>query len=250
MCDAQLRVPLLSKKQNAELSYLTATGNGDSDMYFGPKSSIQNSDYRLEVLFVIKQHEDLAFSALYPGQNVVGIPPSYRTVAERLQLDCKDKKVLAPSMQYFDADNNLVSLYAAPAPVQPIAVNPGSPFDVLLKINCATIPIPDVGGTYQGTDNAANKNGQGEVKISIIVKQNGSNVSVSFKTATGGEGEGTGTLTGSKVSSISLRSTVPGCPGSYQGSLDFSGDTMNWSYQGNDCGGVMEGHGTAMRTKT
>ena len=90
---------------------------------------------------------------------------------------------------------------------------------------------------------------QGEQKISITVGQNGSDLSVSFETANGGQGKGNGTLTGSVVNSISLQSTTPGCSGSYEGSIEFAGDIMSWSYKGQDCGGPMEGHGTAKKTK-
>jgi hypothetical protein len=98
-------------------------------------------------------------------------------------------------------------------------------------------------------DSTYDKGEKGEQKISITVEQNGSDVSISFETANGGQGKGTGTLTDTVVNSISLQSTTPGCAGSYQGSLKFAGDSMSWSYKGQDCGGAMEGHGTAKRTK-
>jgi hypothetical protein len=46
-----------------------------------------------------------------------------------------------------------------------------------------------------------------------------------------------------------LLSTTPGCPGSYEASIQFASDIATWSYKGQDCGGPMTGHGTAKRTK-
>jgi len=48
---------------------------------------------------------------------------------------------------------------------------------------------------------------------------------------------------------MSLQSTAPDCPGSYDASFEFSGEAVSWSFKGQDCGGPMEGHGTAKRTK-
>jgi hypothetical protein len=72
---------------------------------------------------------------------------------------------------------------------------------------------------------------------------------VGFQSALGGQGKGSGTLTGDTVDSILLESTAPGCSGEYEASIKFAGDTVSWSYKGQDCGGPMEGHGTAKRTK-
>jgi hypothetical protein len=128
-------------------------------------------------------------------------------------------------------------------------VKAGSPFGELFDLTCG-LPVPDVGGKYEGMNDATyKKGGQGEQKISISVEQNGSNVSISFQTADGGQGKGTGTLTGTVVNSISLQSTAPGCAGSYEGSFNFAGDSMSWSFKGQDCGGPMEGHGTAKGTR-
>jgi hypothetical protein len=43
--------------------------------------------------------------------------------------------------------------------------------------------------------------------------------------------------------------TTPGFPGAYQTSFKFSDDAVSWTYKGRDCGGPMEGHGTAKKTK-
>jgi hypothetical protein len=247
MCDKQLQTPLLSKQQMSEtnLSYLSPTLNGNADIFYGPTKPVSNADYQFELLTVLKFQDDHAFSEIFSGNNVLGLQPSYRSLAQTLQLYCKDRKVQAPKMEYYDAEGNRASL-VVPIPLKPVDVIANSPFDSLLKIACGG----NVAGTYEGMNNTTyEKGGHGEQKISITVQQIGSAVNVRFQTASGGQGSGDGTITGAVVKSMRLQSTIPECPGTYDTSLKFSEETMSWSYKGRDCGGPMEGHGTAKRTK-
>lgn len=248
ICDEQLRTSLSQQMANTKLSYLTTTSSGDGEIFYGPTTKSSDLAYQIELLFIIKFHEDHGFAEVFPGQTVIGLPPSYRTFAEPLQLNCTDRKVQTQKFEYFDRENNSAYL-VAPFVVQPMDVQEESPFGLLLKVICGPA-IPNVGGKYEGViDMTYKTGGQGEQKITITVEQLKSDVKMSFQTALGGQGNGAGTLTGSSVESISLQSTTPGCPGSYEGSLKFIGDTMSWSYKGQDCGGPMDGHGTAKRTK-
>ena len=105
-------------------------------------------------------------------------------------------------------------------------------------------------GTYEGTNTSTYPNkGHGEQKISLVIEQMGSEVNVSFTTVGGGQGKGTGQLTGAVIEKFLLRSNAPDCPGSYEASIKFADDTASWSFKGEDCGGPMEGRGTAKRTK-
>ncbi len=249
LCDDQLRTPLSQQVANTKLSYLTNTVNGDGDIFYGPTKRISESGYQIESLFVVKFREDHGFADLFPGATIVGLPLSYRTMAEPLQLNCMDRKVQAPKMEYFDQENNLTYL-AVPMPVvQPIDVKERSSYGSLLDVICGA-PVPNVGGKYEGMNDVTYKTGgQGVQQISITVEQIKSDVKVSYQTALGGQGKGAGTLAGARVESISLQSTAPECPGSYEASLKFADDIVIWSYKGQDCGGPMEGHGTAKRPK-
>jgi hypothetical protein len=111
--------------------------------------------------------------------------------------------------------------------------------------------VPNVGGKYEGMINVTYKTGgQGEQKLSITVEQIGKDLKVSYQTGAGGQGKGAGTLAdGGSSESISLQSTAPECPGSYQASLKYAEDAITLSYKGEDCGGPVEGHGTAKRAK-
>jgi hypothetical protein len=130
LCDDQLRTPL--SLANTKLSYLTSTTNGDGDVFYGSAKVSSDSFYQIELLFVVKYREDHAIADLFPGQTVVGLPPSYRTSAEPLQLNCTDKKVQSTKLEYFDQENNLAYL-AVLTPVQSTDVKEGSIFDLLLN---------------------------------------------------------------------------------------------------------------------
>jgi hypothetical protein len=243
LCNGRLEVPVVSKDQLAKMSfkYLSTTTNGDGDLYYALTETKSDALYRNGAIFIAKSYGDHKFADLFPGQNVLGLPSSYRTFAETVQLDCKQKRVLIEKDDYFDQENNWVNV-SVPTHLQPIDAPTGSNFALLLKVSCG------VTGTYEGTTNTSYKNGAlSEQKMSMIVEQNGSDINVSYRTAAGGEGKGVGKLNGASVKSISLESTTPGCPGSYEASLDFSSDTVSWSFKGEDCGGPMEGHGTGKR---
>jgi hypothetical protein len=175
----------------------------------------------------------LAVGALFfSGQTVVGIPLTF------------ERRIAAGKLEYFDPQNNLV--YASADKPKPFDVKEGSPFAQLLGLICG----PHFGGSYEGTNTTTYKGGgAAEQKITIKIEQTGNDIGASFAIP-GGEGKGTGKLTGNKVESMSLQSTVPDCPGTYQASLEFAGDTLSWMYQGEDCGSVIEGRGTAKKAKS
>ena len=106
----------------------------------------------------------------------------------------------------------------------------------------------NVGGRYEGINHATYKSGgEGDQNIVISVEQTGNNLKVSFEAAAGGAGKGTGTFVDGGVASMTLESTAPDCPGSYDASFKFADNAVSWSFKGHDCGGDMEGHGTAKK---
>jgi len=246
ICDEQLRTLLLSKARfnNAQLSYLSNAPDGDGNVLYGPTKRTSNPAYPIEILFVDKKNGDHGFANLFPGQNVRGLPSSYRTSAENIQINCAERKILAPAFEYYDRDDNLAYL-ATSSPIQPMDVSRGSIFDLLLSVACGA-PVFSVAGNYDGMNYISyGEKGQAEQKVLVTIQQNGSDLKVSFQTPDGASGEGTAKLTGNQAESISLQSTTPSCPGSYDGSLSFTDNSLSWSYKGEDCGGPMQGHGTA-----
>ncbi len=247
ICDQKLRTLLLSKRHldTMHLSYLSNTSNGDGGILYGPINPTSNSIYRIEVLFVTKLSADHELAELFPGQNVRGLPSSYRTSTQTLQLSCEERKIMAADLEYYDKDENLVYLMASIS-VQPMDVKNGSIFGALLDVVCNGA-ASNAAGNYEGINNATYEKGQGEQKIAISVQQTGHDLKIKFQSVGGGQGEGIGKLRDNRVDPISLISTAPECPGSYDGSLSFTDNAVSWIFKGRDCGGPMEGHGTATK---
>lgn len=245
LCNEQLKTPLLRKQQSTgmKLSFLASTDRGDGDIFHSTVEPNADKGFPFSTVLVTKFHKDQASAGLFPGQTILGLPPSYLTAAGPLQMDCAGRRIELAKTEYYDAENNLIAV-VAPIGIEPVDVKERSQLTLLLDSIC-------VEGTYEGTNTSNYKSGgEGEQKITIHVIQSGDDLTVSFQTPTGGQGKGDGKLLGDTVKSLTLQSTAPGCPGSYTGSLKFAGNTMSWSFEGSDCGGPMEGRGTAKRTKT
>jgi hypothetical protein len=246
-CDEKLRSLFLSKRNldPSNLSYLSNTPNGDGTIFHAPISSTSDPTYSVQTLLVTKFYADHEVAEIFPGQNVRGLASLlYRSTAQDVKISCAEKRMTAPILEYYDKEENLNYLAVAP-PNQTIDVKGGIVF-TLFEVACGA--AANVGGNYEGMNDAKySKGGDGEQKIAIFIQQNGSDLKVRFESPLGGQGEGTGTLKNGRVDAITLHSTAPGCPGSYEGSLSFTDNEMNWSYKGEDCGGPMEGHGTATK---
>jgi hypothetical protein len=249
-CDEKLRARLLTKPHfdsKQQLSYLSNAPNGDGTIFYGAIIPTSESIYNFEAPFINRFVADQEIAGLFPGQNVHGLPSwTYRTFAENVRIACAERKLFAPVQEYYDKDENLIYL-AVSTSDQPVEFKAGSIFDSLKYIACGAA-AGTAGGIYEGM-NSANyeKGGEGEQKIAFFVEQSGTDLKVRFESPMGGHGEGTGTLKDNRVDTISFRSTTPECPGSYDASLSFAGDSVSWSYTGRDCNGSTKGHGTATR---
>lgn len=251
-CDEKLRSSNASRITTAT-QYLSTSPNGEPEMFNSPMEKLSDGIY--ETLLVFKFYRDQPFSNLFPGQEIVGLPTGFRTIVESVRINCAEKnKVETPKSEYLNADN-ILEFLQVPMPLPTLDVTAGSALAMLVSracdINITNVGIKNVGGDYEGTNYLAFKTGgTGDQKISISIEQTGNQLKVSFRTPNGGQGEGTGVLEGNEVKTISLNSTAKNCPGSYEGSLKFNDDgSMDWSFKGQDCGGSMEGHGTAKKTK-
>ena len=101
-------------------------------------------------------------------------------------------------------------------------------------------------GTYDGTFTLSQATG--EHQISLTFQQSGPEVTVTYRSVLGGRGSGKGTIAGSVITAMPLRSE-PSCPGLYTASFTFSGDTVSWTYSGQDCFGPAQGRGIAKKLK-
>jgi hypothetical protein len=248
-CDEQTRARLLSVPalDTNQLSYLSNTVNGDGTIFYGAINPIPDGVYNFEVYFVTKFFEDRRIAELFPNKTVLGLPPwTYRTNAQDVRIDCDARKVLAPVLEYYNAQAQLVYVQATTSD-QPLDIKGGSIFDSLITIACAK-RAKSVDGNYEGVNEVKyDKEGEGEQRITVFIEQRGGDIMVKFESPTGGRGEGTGALKNNRVEAISLHSTAPDCPGSYDGSLTFNFDSVSWTYAGQDCAGSMNGHGTAKK---
>jgi TIR domain len=250
LCD-NLSAPVLTKAAftNSKLSYLSRTAKGDANIYYGPLEPVSDLPFQFELVTLLRFDADRPFTELF-STNVIGLPPRYRSLAQRLKAYCIERKLSSPKIDYFDSDGNWLFV-SAPNFEETINPAPGSAFAQLLALACGA-GLLSVAGTYEGISHTSYGNRvQGEQKIALIVDQTGDEVSVTFRTPLGEYGKGTGKLNGTRIDSLSLQSALsPTCAGAYETSVEFAGDTAKWSFKGKDCNGEMEGHGTATRTRS
>ncbi len=92
-CDEKLRTFVLSRHQfdTMQLSYLANSPKGDGTVFNGPLNPTSDSTYPVEARFVIRFNENHELAELFPGQNVRGLPSSYRSLDEIIQLNCVEK---------------------------------------------------------------------------------------------------------------------------------------------------------------
>jgi hypothetical protein len=246
VCDENLRALLSSTKSfdKMQLSYVGNTPNGNGTIFYGEIGSNADALYKIEVPVVLKNFEDRPVAELLPDPVANGLPAwTYQASLENVRIACTERKMLASAIINYSRDGNPVYLSVLP-PDKPVDFKPGSLFENILNIVCAK--ATGVSGNYQGSNTVKYETGgEGDQKIAIFIEQNGSDLKVRFESPNGGQGEGTGTLIDNHVDKISLHSTTPSCPGSYDGSLSFADGSVSWSYTGRDCGGAMNGHGTA-----
>jgi hypothetical protein len=246
LCDATMRTALVAGRRSVHGTFLSSTAIGDGDIFYDQPKATTDATYQRELAVLVKLHEKHSFADIFPGQHVLGLPMvGYQAYSEPLHLDCTDRKIQIPSIEYFDSAGNL--LYFAPfMPAQQIDVK-ANPFTALLKIGCAGLS-PRVAGTYDGTNHGTTKLGTGDDKISAVVTQNGDVITMTLHSASGGEARGTGALIDETVKSMAIESTNANCPGAYSATLRFKDDTVTWSYKGHDCNGPIEGFGSAKRS--
>ena len=253
MCDEKLRAPLLTKEQldGNNLSYLTNTVNFDGDIFYGLTPPSADPAGQKGQLFVIKFHQARGFGEMF-GKNVLGLPTiNYRILVEYLQTDCAERKINIRETQVFDLDGNLAYLSSLRNPPPVTNYGKGSPVGLFFRVVCGSPgpTIEQVQGAYEGAIKTNYNSGtEAQQKIWITLDQNATTVNVDFRTGNGAQGKGVGTLSGDTIGALTLQSTTPNCPGSYDGSIKFTDGSLTFSFTGKDCGGEMQGQGTAKKT--
>jgi hypothetical protein len=258
-CDEAVATSLGDQVKNTKLTYLSGTQTGDGDIFFGPTKKPSEPPYQYEALVVTKMFQDHSLTEIFAVKPVLNDPATFRSFAQVGQFNCTEKKGQTFKIDEFDAQGNLVAINLL-AEQKIDVMKEGTVFAGVLSRVCGTTATnvagtasaANVSGTYEGTITTSyKKGGQGDQKISITIEQTVWNdFKVAYKTAAGGQGQGTGKFENGTAESISLQSTTPGCPGSYEASLKFDTDSVTFSFKGEDCSGPMEGNGTAKKVKT
>ena len=256
LCNTRIRDRILPDVEFALRSYshFTNTVAGDGEMFHGAIFTSENSDDVRETIVIIRHNRDHKLRDDFSSMSIVGLPDSYRSIVERVEINCVDRTIKIPKIEHVDGANNLVYIHA-PRMVQAMPLVEKSPLGVLFRLACkaAASSVENVQGTYEGSNTVSyfgNANSaRTEEKITIVVGGSDSQVSLNFSMSNGGTGTGVGTLTGNQIEAITLQSTTPGCPGSYAASFKFGPGIVNWTYMGRDCGGSVQGHGVAKKSQ-
>jgi CHAT domain-containing protein/tetratricopeptide (TPR) repeat protein len=106
--------------------------------------------------------------------------------------------------------------------------------------------VEQIEGTYEGTFTLSQVTG--EHQISLTFQQSGPEVIVTYRSVLGGRGIGKSTIAGNVITAVPLRSE-PNCPGLFTASFKFFGDTVSFTYSGQDCNGPAQGRGIAKKLK-
>jgi tetratricopeptide (TPR) repeat protein len=117
----------------------------------------------------------------------------------------------------------------------------------IIKAELAEL-VEQLQGDYFGT-NTVNE-WPGEAQIALTFQLSGNDVAATYQTSSGARGRGTGTIAGNVIKTMSLQSEGVGCPGSFTAEFVFSGDSVSWTYTGQDCSGPQHGHGSAKKTRS
>ena len=105
--------------------------------------------------------------------------------------------------------------------------------------------VEQIEGTYEGTFTLSQVTGKHQ--ISLTFQQSGPEVTVTYRSVFGGRGSGKSTIAGNVITAV-LRSEA-NCPGSFEASFKFFGDTVRFTYSGQDCNGPAQGDGIAKKLK-
>ena len=139
VCNEEIATPLVSKKQIAEMKFvsLSSTATGDGDLFYGvPLQRSSNDQDEKEVLFIVKNHKDHSIGEFLKGA-VIANAPNYRIEVDHTRLKCGENKFAFDRVESWNASNELVRVQALDAAVVSFSeFNNLSPFELLQRIVC------------------------------------------------------------------------------------------------------------------
>ena len=148
VCDERIRTPLLRKGEaipGKGMAYIARTTiEPFADVYYAAATGTSSSDFGTEVIMLFKYDVAHSFAETMGQYTIVGLPRvDFITRADVVQLNCTERKVRVVKMEYYDSENDLLSMVPA-APLQTQDAQPGSIFRALIDSVCGA-GTPNVG---------------------------------------------------------------------------------------------------------
>src|SRR5262245_19361549 len=145
VCDEELRTPLVSKIQLADMKFssLSSTTQGDGDVFYTPiiRGGMNTQDQK-EAIVAIRYYEDRTPNITVPAS--VPELQKYRIEVSRIKFQCMESKILpGAKRESYDASHNLVAL-SLNDPSWTEFADP-SPLALLHRILCPVIEFGGVG---------------------------------------------------------------------------------------------------------
>ena len=110
-CSDEVSTPLLTKEQLAKMEFklFSRTANGDGDFFFEelPELSTENQK---EAILILRFDSDHAITV--PPTAIFDTPPNYRIEVDRVDLQCRERRLSANRSEYYSASLDLNFLQA------------------------------------------------------------------------------------------------------------------------------------------
>ncbi len=140
VCDDALGRPLASKKQMANMNFISLSSmvGGDGEIFYGPAQKSQSDPHQREVTIMLKLSSDRNVNATFPAGVSISDPPNYRQELDRLLIKCDTNKFAIIRTEYWNALNQLVRMQFADPLVNPTFSDfmNTSPFAAMQEIFC------------------------------------------------------------------------------------------------------------------
>jgi hypothetical protein len=141
LCHEDIRTPLVSKEQMAQLATsfksLSSTIAGDGEILYLPSAANETLADQKEVIIALKYPNDHNIKDYFPAGTSIPNPASYRVEVNRMLLKCNETKFATVRIEFWDASNQLVRFQAVdPADAPFSEFQAVSPFATMQEIAC------------------------------------------------------------------------------------------------------------------
>jgi hypothetical protein len=152
-CEESPSVPLVSKKQLAEMEFTSLfSAPDDGEIFFG---SARKTTDQIEITTLVKYPTDHNVKQFFVAGTDIPDPPNYRIEADQVIIRCEANKFGISRTEFWNASNELVRLSIADPSVgvKFTEIGKGSPFELLQTIFCHK-PFVGVGVRFKKNHDA------------------------------------------------------------------------------------------------